>query len=285
MKGEQDIRKMGGLLKHLPMTSIAFLMAWLAISGIPPFSGFFSKDEILWRALATPNRLFTHLPEILYLAALLTSFLTAFYMTRLVAMVFFGEYRGSGEAFKEIHESPKIMVIPLLTLAFGSLFIGWIGVPESIGGGNRLSKFLGPLFHLSSIEANGVSPKSEPIFMLISLLVAALGIGAAWYLYGLKHSLNVKVGSLVPKGKKLFENKYYVDELYEVTVVKWVKGFARLISNGLFEELLINRSVGALVKAVAASAKGLAKTQTGLVRVYLAYVLLGAAALIYWILR
>jgi len=176
-------------------------------------------------------------------------------------------------------------VIPLLVLALGSLFVGWIGVPEAIGGGNRLSQFLSPLFHLSSIEANAVSSKSQPLFMLISLLVAALGVGAAWYVYGLRHTLNVKVGSLVPKGKKLFENKYYVDEIYELTVVRWVKGFARSVSSRLFEDLLVNRSVETLVKFVRGAAKILTRTQTGSVRAYLVYVLLGAVALVYWILR
>src|SRR5580658_10474731 len=152
LKGEQDIRKMGGLLKHIPMTSIGFLLGWMAIAGLPPFAGFFSKDAILWSALATPNAVLPFLPKILYFVALLTAFLTAYYMTRLVVMVFFGDYRGGPEVFEQLHESPRIMTIPLLLLAVGSLFVGWIGIPEAIGGTNNLGKFLAPLFHLSTLE-------------------------------------------------------------------------------------------------------------------------------------
>ena len=282
LKGEQDIRKMGGLLKHIPLTSLSFLAGWAAIAGILPLcGGFNSKDEILWRALATPNPVFPLLPEILYFTALGTAFLTAFYMTRLVVKVFFGDYRGSQEIFKHVHESPRVMVVPLLILAVGSLAIGWIGMPAAIGGGNALGKTLDPLFHLSTLEANAVSPKLEPLLMLMSFLVAGLGVGLAWYIYGLKHVLSQKVLGLIPGGKKVFEQQYFVDELYDVTIVRWVKGFARWVSDWLVERLLINRLVEVFVGWLYAAAKALQKLQVGLVRIYLAYVVAGAALLIY----
>jgi NADH-quinone oxidoreductase subunit L len=283
MKGEQDIRKMGGLLKHLPLTGISFLAGWLAISGIWPFAGFFSKDEILWKSLATPNPLFAPLPEILYCVALATSFLTAYYMTRMVVLVFFGNYRGSREVFEHLHEAPRIMTIPLLVLALGSFFAGWIGVPEAIGGKNWLFQFLNPLFHPSSLDANAVSEKLEPFFMLVSFLVGGVGIGIAWYVYGLKHTLSSKLMGLIPGGKNLFEHKYYVDEIYEITIVKWMKGFAYWFSNRILEDLLINRTMESLIKTVFAFSRFLRKIQLGLVRAYLAYVLVGAILLIYWI--
>jgi NADH-quinone oxidoreductase subunit L len=285
MKGEQDIRKMGGLLKHIPLTSLSFLFGWLAISGLPPFSGFFSKDEILWRALATPNAVFPALREILYFTALMTSFVTAYYMTRLVVMVFFGEYRGSQETFEKLHESPRIMTFPLLVLAVGSLVVGWIGIPQAIGGGDALGKFLDPLFHFSTLEPTEVLKKTEPLLMLLSVLVAGLGVGIAWYVYGLKHTLSQKVLKFIPGGKKVFEKKYFVDELYEVTVVRWVKGLAHWVSDRLVEQLLINRMIETATQGLTHFAKFLQKIQVGLVRAYLAYVVLGAALLIYLILH
>ncbi len=286
MGGEQDMRKMGGLLKHLPLTSLAFLLSWLALTGVIPFCGsFFSKDEILWRTLATLNPLFSPLPEILYFIGLFTAFLTGFYMTRLVAMVFFGEYKGGPEALRHLHESPRVMTWPLLLLAVLSLPVGWIGTPEAIGGGNSLGKFLEPLFRLSSLEPNALSPRMEPILMFLSLLVAFLGVGSAWYVYGWKHVLSPKLLKLIPGGPKALEQKYYVDEIYETTVVRWVKWFAGAVSNYLVENLLVNRLLDAVARLGAWIGRNIQKTQVGLVRVYLAYVALGAALLVYLVLR
>ncbi len=286
LKGEQDIRKMGGLLKHVPLTSSSFLVGWLALTGILPFCGsFFSKDEILWKTLATPNSVIPALPEILYFAALTTAFLTALYLTRLVVMVFLGEYRGSPEVFEQLHESPRIMVLPLLVLALGSIFVGWIGVPEGIGGGNPFGKFLEPLFRLSSLEPSAISPKVEPLLMLLSFLVAGLGAGAAWYVYGLKHTVSTKVLKLIPGGKKAVEQKYYVDEIYETTVIKWVKSFANVVSNKLVEQLMINQLIDSAVQGLCALARLLQRFQVGLIRVYLLYIATGAALLIYIMLH
>ncbi|HTC21842.1 MAG TPA: NADH-quinone oxidoreductase subunit L [bacterium] len=286
MKGEQDIRKMGGLLKHLPVTSVSFLLGWMAISGILPFcGGFNSKDAILWKTLATPNPVIPFLPEILYFTALFTAFLTAFYMTRLVVLVFFGDYRGDQEIFEHVHESPKIMTVPLLVLAIGSIVCGWIGMPESIGGGNSLGKFLEPIFHLSTVEATNVSAKMEPLLMLMSFLVAGLGVGMAWYVYGWKHTISPLLLKMIPGGKKAIEKKYYVDEIYDVLVVRMVRGFAEWVSNRLVEQILINRVVEGIAQGLAFLARLIQKTQVGLVRVYLAYVVAGAALLIYLILH
>ena len=286
LKGEQDIRKMGGLLKHIPLTSISFFLGWAAITGVLPFcGGFFSKDEILWRALATPNAAVPFLPEVLYFTALFTAFLTAFYMTRLFVTVFFGEYRGDREIFEHLHDSPLVMTVPMLLLGVGSLVSGWLSVPEAIGGGNSLGKFVDPIFHLSTLEANNVSAKFEPLLMLLSFLVAGLGVGIAWYVYGLKHTIWPVLLKLIPGGKKAVEEKYYVDELYDVMVVRAVKGFAHWVSDRLVEQILINRILEVITQGIYAVAKLLRKAQVGLVRVYLAYVVAGAALLIYLILH
>jgi NADH-quinone oxidoreductase subunit L len=286
LKGEQDIRKMGGLLKHIPLTSISFFLGWAAITGVLPFcGGFFSKDEILWRALATPNSAIPFLPELLYFTALFTAFLTAFYMTRLFVTVFFGEYRGDREIFEHLHDSPLVMTVPMLLLGIGSLVSGWLSVPEAIGGGNSLGKFVDPIFHLSTLEANNVSAKIEPLLMLVSFLVAGLGVGIAWYVYGLRHTIWPLLLKLIPGGKKAVEKKYYVDELYELLIVRAIRGFAHWVSDRLVEQILINRILELVTQGVYAVAGLLKKVQVGFVRAYLAYVVAGAALLIYLILH
>jgi NADH-quinone oxidoreductase subunit L len=286
LQGEQDIRKMGGLLKPIPVTSLGFLLGWIAIAGIlPTCGGFFSKDEILWRALATPNPIFPLLPEILYALALFTSFLTAFYMTRLIVMVFFGEYRGDREVFEHLHESPRIMTWPVLVLGLGSMVIGWIGVPTAIGGADELGKFLDPLFHLSTVDANGVSPKLEPMLMLLSFVVAWAGVGLAWYAYGFKHSVSKNLASTFSGVKKVLEGKYYVDEFYQKTVVAFLNALAKWVSQWLIEGLFVGRLVELGVQAVTQTAQAAKQVQTGVVRAYLAYIAAGAALLIYLFLH
>ncbi len=286
LKGEQDIRKMGGLLKHIPLTSISFFLGWASITGILPFcGGFFSKDEILWRALATPNPMVPFLPEALYFTALAAAFLTAFYMTRLFVTVFFGEYRGDREIYEHLHDSPKIMTVPMLLLGLGSLASGWLSVPEVIGGGNSLGRFVDPVFHLSTLEPTNLPHNLEPLLMLFAFLVAGLGVGLAWYIYGLKHRVWPVLLKLIPGGKKAVEKQYYVDEIYDVLVVRMVKGFAHWVSDRLVEQLLINRMVEAVTRGLAGAAQLLRKAQVGLVRFYLAYVVAGAALLIYLILH
>jgi NADH-quinone oxidoreductase subunit L len=173
------------------------------------------------------------------------------------------------------------MTIPLFILGIGSLVSGWIGMPEAIGGGNALGRYLDPIFHLSTLEPDGVSAKMEPLLMLLSFLVAILGALLAWYVYGLKHVLSQKLFKLIPGGKKVIEQKYYVDELYDVTVVRWVRGLAHWVSDRLVEQLLVNRLIEVLVQCLSAAAKFFKKLQVGLVRVYLAYVVAGAGLLIY----
>ncbi|HVZ80168.1 MAG TPA: NADH-quinone oxidoreductase subunit L [bacterium] len=281
--GEQDIRKMGGLLKHVPLTSVGFLLGWMAISGIVPFcGGFNSKDAILWNALAVPNSVLPFLPQVLYGIGLLTAFLTSFYMTRLVVLVFFGNYRGDKKIFDHVHESPRIMTVPLLILGAGSLVSGWIGMPQAIGGGDSLGQFLEPIFHLSTVEPTSLPKSMEPLFMIVSWAVAVGGVLFAWFVYGLKHKISPILLKLIPGGAQTLEKKYYVDEIYEASAVKGVKALASWVSDRLVETILVNGLVQALTGAAAGLARWVQRSQTGLVRAYLAYVALGAALLIYW---
>jgi len=282
LSGEQDIRKMGGLLKHIPLTSVGFLFGWIAITGIvPTLGGFFSKDEILWKALATPNSIFPFLPQILYFGGLVAAFLTAFYMTRLVILVFFGKYRGEHDVFEHIHESPAIMTWPVFLLGLLSLFIGWIGVPAAIGGADELGKFLDPLFHLSTLESNALSRSLEPTLMAVSWLVACLGVGLAWYAYGIKSAVSKNLAQWLGGLKKVLDGKYFVDEFYQATVVRFAKTIARWVSGWLIEGLLVNRLVELSIQGITRLSGAAKQVQLGFVRVYLVYIAAGAALLIY----
>ena len=155
---EQDIRKMGGLRKVMPITFVTFLIATLALAGIPPLAGFFSKDHILWEALATPNSVWPWLPKVLWGVLVLAAFLTAFYMWRLVSLVFLGKYRGPQEKLDHAHEAPFSMAMPLVVLAICSVFAGFLGIPAVLKGNNAIEHWLQPVVHAQ----HGSAPSSQP---------------------------------------------------------------------------------------------------------------------------
>ncbi len=213
MSGEQDIRKMGGLDRHIPWTHGTFVVAGLAIAGIPPFAGFFSKDEILWRAF--------QVSPILWLIGAAGAFLTAFYMTRLYILVFRGKERFGQETRHHLHESPRSMIVPLAILAVLSLVGGWIGWPESMGPfPNLLERFLAPVFEAHGAAASSMAatlPRSwllEFGMMMLSILVAGLGIFFGCVFYEWRPEIPV---SMAENSRRLYGailNKYYVDEFY-----------------------------------------------------------------------
>jgi len=287
MHEEQDIRKMGGLMKHLPITGITFFAAYLAIIGFPGFAGFFSKDEILWKALATPNPTFPWLPLALYGILLVGALLTAFYMTRLVVLTFFGEFRGGPKALEKLHESPKIMTIPLVLLALGALMAGWLGVPESIGPGRHvLGAFLEPVFHGSAPDADGIPERFEILFMLLSVAVAFAGMGLAWAVYGQKKTFVMdETEKRFPGLREILQNKFYVDELYDHTVLAAVRLTAKYVSFKFIDQMVIEKSVEICVSGVQALGRGVKRLQTGSVRWTVAGLAAGAAFLLFWVVR
>ncbi|MEX0635699.1 MAG: NADH-quinone oxidoreductase subunit L, partial [Ferruginibacter sp.] len=192
MGGEQDIRKMGGLHKHMKITSITFLIGCLAISGIPVFSGFFSKDEILAGA-------FGHSP-LLYSIALFTAILTAFYMFRLYFISFRGNFRGTPEQKQHLHESPAAMTIPLIILAILSVIGGAIGIPEALGGKHELAQFLSPVV---TSAAHHLNHTTEYILMALSTTLVLATIFAAWFLYK-----NYKAEGVASGFGKVLQNKW-----------------------------------------------------------------------------
>ena len=201
MGGEQDIRKMGGLRKKMPLTYFTFLAATLAISGIPPFSGFFSKDLILSKA-------FEH-NIILYVLALGGALITCFYMFRLLYLVFFGEQRSS-EAHP--HESPRVMTIPLMLLAVLSVFGGFINIPSLFGGNSGFSTFLQTA--VVSNASGEISHSTELILIAFSLALLALVIYFAYRTFVQKAELPAADGTPMPWFGKLVYNKFYIDEMY-----------------------------------------------------------------------
>ena len=253
MHHEQDIRNMGGLRKKLPITHITFLLACIAISGIPPFSGFFSKDEILAAAYA-------HNP-IYWGLGVAGAAMTAFYMFRLYATTFMGTFRGTHEQEHHLHESPKAMTIPLIILAVLSVVGGFIGVPEVLGGSHQLHHFLSPV--ITTEKAHTLSHSTEYLLMGISVAIAAIAIIFAIAKYSKKPELNDATGA-----GKVLANKWYVDELYDTIIVNPLNAIAVFFKN-IIEKTGIDGAVNGVGKFVNYSARQLRLVQSGQVGNYI----------------
>jgi NADH-quinone oxidoreductase subunit L len=215
LSGEQDMRKMGALKDRIPITDRTMLIGTLAIAGIPGFAGFFSKDEILWQV-------FSNGPALVYVVGVVTAGMTAFYMWRLMALTFYGESRVDAHAAAHIHESPRVMTIPLVALAAGSVLAGWIGVPKVFSmlpeGFRAFEHWLAPALTEAAEHGAEHTAGLEFALMLLSVAVAGCGIALAWYLYQKK----------APKGEPLEAagwlyrgslNKWKVDEAYDFLFV------------------------------------------------------------------
>jgi NADH-quinone oxidoreductase subunit L len=235
MSGEQDMRKMGGLAKKIPITYWTMLIATLAIAGIFPFAGFLSKDLIL-------GKVYEH-GLLLWLVGYFTAGMTAFYMFRLIFLTFHGESRVPHDIEHHIHESPKSMTIPLIILAGLSIFGGWIGWPEILRGSNHFVHFLAPMI-TSAQEARVTSGAAaqahlgEVALMLLSEGLVVLGILFAWYLYLKRTDLPAKIESHFRGFHKLVYHKYYVDEIYDAMFVNRTKDLATTL--GSFDNAVIN---------------------------------------------
>ncbi len=250
MGGEQDMRFMGGLRKKIPTTHWTMLVATLAIAGIPGFAGFFSKDEILWQAWSSPLG-----STLLWSVGTVTAFMTAFYMWRLMSMTFYGESRVDPERAKHLHESPRVMTIPLSLLAVGAALGGWIGVPKLwtwFGDGFRLFEhWLEPVWVASAehvVEAHGHGghdTTTEWLLMGLSVLLAISGILLARYMYVLKPAVSDRVKAAAGPLYNIIWNKWYVDELYDFVFVNGlVKGGGRKL--GTFDQRIVDGGVNAV---------------------------------------
>jgi len=234
MSGEQDMRKMGALWNKIPKTARTFLIGSIAIAGIPPLAGFFSKDAILGHAF--------EYNKFLWLLGFITAGMTAFYMFRLVNMTFFGNSRVDHEAEHHLHESPGSMTVPLMILAFLSIVGGWVGWPEALGGSDRFAKFLEPVMakHAEAEAASQTSSgaSTEYVLMLLSVLIACGGIWLAYRWYVQRPEVPDKIAAASPFLYKLLYNKYYVDQIYDAMFVNRVKDLA--LTLGAFDLTFIN---------------------------------------------
>jgi NADH-quinone oxidoreductase subunit L len=279
LHGEQDMRRMGGLKSSMPVTYWTMLAATLAIAGIPPLAGFFSKDEILWRAWESGH-------PVLWAIGLFTAALTALYMFRLFFLTFHGEFRGTREQRQHVHESPPSMSVPLLTLGVLSVIGGWIGIPPAIGNvlggaGNAIESWLAPVFEGG--HAAGTAHAVPPIeygLMSASIAVAVLGILAARYLWLQRPQLPREIALRFQAPAAILSHKYYVDELYDMVIVRpfiALSRFAwRVIDDGLIDGLL----VGGTSAVVRWQSKVSGGWQTGAIPTYVTVFFGGVVAIL-----
>ncbi len=226
LSGEQDMRKMGGLWSRVPTTAKTMLVATLAISGIPILSGFFSKDEILWQAFSSPYG-----GKLLWLVGFVTAGLTAFYMFRLFSLTFFGQSRVAPEVEHHVHESPKVMTVPLICLAVGAVSAGWIGWPKLIWGSNHFERFLEPVFdNPSALVPLEHTWKIEFGLMLLSVGVALAGLLVAYFWYVKRPEIPERVAAKAGPLYQTVLNKYYVDELYDALFVNRAKDLGNALA-------------------------------------------------------
>ncbi|HSM50438.1 MAG TPA: NADH-quinone oxidoreductase subunit L [Thermoanaerobaculia bacterium] len=281
MSGEQDIRKMGGLAKHLPATYGTFLVATVAIAGIPPLSGFFSKDEILAGAFAGHHYL-------LWGVGLLTAGLTACYMWRLLTLTFWGGFRGTEAQHHHLHESPRVMTVPLVLLAVGAVTAGWIGIPSGMTFHavdlNWLHHWLEPVVRPLGGEGGGhaLSLGVEWALILGSVAVAVAGILVARSLWGRRGvGADDAFAEKLPRVQRTLSNKYWVDELYDTVVIRPLAAVARF-SWKVVDTLVIDGSlhVGAFLTEITGDLGRF--STTGNVRNYALYFFAGLLLLFWW---
>ena len=301
LAGEQDMRRMGGLKKVLPVTYWTFLIGSLAIAGVPGLAGFFSKDEILFRAFAAGH-------QWLWLVGVVTSLLTAVYMFRVVFMTFHGPLHTeppphgepeAGHHAVHLHDAPPAMAVVLVLLAIGSAVAGFAGIPRALGGDNRIERFLEPSF-VASTDAGGVvlggaerarvglAPAAggrqdeglELQLVLVSTVVALAGIGIAAFYFSSRRSAADRVAERFDGLRRVLLNKYYVDEIYQAVIVE---PLLKVSEQGLWRGIdagFIDGAVNGVGTIVRASASRLRLMQTGSVRNYAAAFLVGVVVIL-----
>jgi NADH-quinone oxidoreductase subunit L len=287
MHHEQDIMKMGGLRRRIPITHLVFFCGVYAISGFPPFSGFFSKDQILEAAYIS------HVPghEWLYRIALLTAGITAFYMWRLYYLVFSGESRAAKDVQDRVHEPAPVVTNPLIVLAILSALGGALGIPQLFGDwvgieeSHSLSNFLSPVW--PPAEPHHLEHGVELGLTLAAVVIAGLGWLVARYCYRARPELPARIGVRFAGLHALLANKYYIDEVYDALIVRPLVRISdavlyRTVDAGAIDGVAVNGSAR-LVQLVASG--GLRWLQSGLAQGYVASMLAGTAAILWYLLK
>jgi NADH-quinone oxidoreductase subunit L len=275
-------------------------MGVVAIAGIPPWAGFFSKDEILYQTFSSPNPI----GKLLWLVGLITAGMTSFYMFRLWFKTFFGPEHfdelaaehstshagkaehdeGQASHSHGVHESPWIMLAPLVLLAILSVVGGWVGVPAALGGHNEIEHFLSPVFATAAETTGAVTESTSHGLELglaaVSVLTALAGFGLAYVFYYKKPGTAAALAKKAPALYRVVENKFYVDEIYHAGIVTPLLMFTRMILGGLVDGGIVNGS-GSVAGATTRGLSSLTRRiQSGNIRSYAGWLALGAAALI-----
>ena len=273
VSGEQDMRKMGGLKGKLPITFFTMLAGTIAISGIPPFAGFFSKDEILAHA-------FMH-STTFYVVGVVTAMFTSFYMFRMMYLTFYGKFRGTHEQEHHLHESPPSMTLPLIVLAILSVVGGFIGVPESLGGHHWLEHYLAPVFAGSTkiLGEQTLTQNTEWILMGISVGGAVLALLYAYIKYVKNSHVPVEDTGERPALANLSYNKFYIDEIYDALIRKPLDALSGFFYK-VVDKLGIDGLVNGLGNGAVETSKGLRLLQTGNVGFYIFMMVAGIIALL-----
>ena len=279
MGGIQDIRKMGGLRNAMPWTYRTFAVGTIAIAGIPPLAGFFSKDAVLWGAWN-----YASYGKILWLAGIIAATFTSFYMFRLLILTFHGIPRYTGEDVHHVHESPLSMVTPLIVLAICSILAGFVGVPPVLGGSNHFQQLLAPAAHEAESEALGTT-NIELLLMAISTVAALAGAGFAYLFYVTKPELPEKLATKAHAMYSIMLNKYYVDDVYSALVIWPVVRTSREFLWKFVDVFMIDGAVNSIAGLIRGSASGLRHMQSGYVRTYAGWILLGGVLVIAWFLK
>ncbi len=280
MSNEQDMRKMGGLKKHLPITFMTFLIATLAISGIPGLSGFFSKDEILWKSFSSQSG-----HPIFWVIGFITAGLTAFYMFRLVYMTFYGQERMDEKTKSQLHESPKSMTIPLMVLALLAVVGGWVGMPHILGATNYFEDWLSPVFsHGEAVNTHALLSSTadssmEWLLMFASVALVLVAIYLAYNFYLKKTSLSTAMKEKLSGVHKTLLNKYYVDEFYGAVIVRPIIYFSLFLWK-IVDVLIIDGLINGSATVYNDISEFLRQGQSGRVRSYATIFTLGVVVLL-----
>ncbi|MEO8260280.1 MAG: proton-conducting transporter membrane subunit, partial [Acidobacteriota bacterium] len=304
LAGEQDLRRMGGLKRELPITYWTFVIGAVAIAGVPGLAGFFSKDEILYRTFASGH-------TVLWVTGVVTSLLTAIYMFRLVHLAFHGERAhapgaaaghaapatpdaAAGHGHGHLHDAPPAMALALIVLAAGSIFAGYVGVPPALGGSNRIEQFLEPSFTVAAEAGSPAASHEESAgehrglelgLMGVSSVVAVGGIAIATFFFLWRRRSADEMALRFSGLHRLLSHKYYVDETYESVVIQPIRIAAE---EGLWKvvDARIDGSVNGVAGLVSGGSDLLRRVQTGSVRVYAAAVMLGVVVIVgYYVWR
>jgi NADH-quinone oxidoreductase subunit L len=276
MAGELDMRRMGALKPHMPRTYWTFLIATLAIAGIFPFAGFFSKDEILWKALTQGGLVF-------WLIGAVAAFITATYMFRVVFMTFHGSSRVDSHVAHHLHESPGMMTVPLMILAVLSVVGGFIGFPI-VEGWNKFNEFLAPVFAKgTAAEAAHHAVSFEVAMMLVSMAIAGLGILLAYKMYIQNPRLPDQLVERYPAPYSLVANKYWVDEIYDWVFVGPLIRFSVFLWR-IIDDILVDGTVNGVAAVARGGSEVFKRLQTGNIQGYALSILVGVVLMVGYLL-